>query len=114
MNVALRDIIIDRLQTEIKKNQKEVFSQLREIEDVQGENIFLADVYADYKRYKDFILREKERETEQMEMLVKYLDNIFEEINLTEDMRRRALFEQNRILEQLDNVKKDLDNLVLN
>jgi hypothetical protein len=112
MDLAIRDTIIEKLRAEIKKNQSEVMVQLRDIEVIQGDNKFLSAVFDDYKRYKEYIVGEKEREKEQMEMLVRYLEKILEEINLTEDMRRRALWEQNRILGQLDGVKKELDDLV--
>ena len=47
-----------------------------------------------------------------MERLVHYLEKIVLETNLTDNMTRRAIMEQNRILGQLDTVKKELDKLV--
>ena len=112
MDLAERDMLIAQLQGAIADNQDGIFVQLKELDGIQKDNRFLGAVYDDYRRYRDYIIQEKQREKNQMESLVHYLEKIMLESNLTEAMTRRALMEQNRILGQLDTVKMELDKLV--
>ena len=112
MEIAKRDKMIVQLQGAIKENQNSILVQLKELDGIQKENRFLGAVYEDYRRYRSYIIQEKEREKRQMESLVHYLEKIILETNLTDAMTQRALMEQNRILGQLDTVKSELDKLV--
>jgi len=112
MEIVKRDKMIVQLQGAIKENQNSIFVQLKALDGVQKENRFLDAVYEDYRRYRDYIIHEKEREKRQMEQLIHYLEKILLESSLTDAMNRRALMEQNRILGQLDTVKSELDKLV--
>ena len=112
MEISKRDEMIIQLQAAIKDNHDGVLLKLKELDSVQKDNRFLGSIYEDYRRYRDYIIQEKEREKTQMERLVHYLEKIVLEANLTDNMTRRAIMEQNRILGQLDTVKKELDKLV--
>ena len=112
MDVAIKDTLIKQLQQAIKENQDGVLVQMKELDTVQKDNRFLQSIYEDYKRYQNYIIKEKEREKRQMETLVHYLEKIIMETNLTDAMTKRAILEQNHILGQLDNVKSELDKLV--
>ncbi len=112
MDLSKRDEMILQLQEAIKDNQNDVLIKIKELDSVQKDNRFLGSIYEDYRRYHNYIIQEKEREKRQMERLVHYLEKILLEANLTDAMNRRAIMEQNRILGQLDTVKKELDKLV--
>ena len=112
MDIAIKDTLIKQLQQAIKENQDGVLVQMKELDTVQKDNRFLQSIYEDYKRYQNYIIKEKEREKRQMETLVHYLEKIIMETNLTDAMTKRAILEQNHILGQLDNVKSELDKLV--
>ena len=112
MELARRDEMIIQLRAVIKDNQDGVLGKMKELSNIQEDNRFLGSIYEDYRRYRDYIIQEKEREKRQMERLVHYLEKILLESNLTDVMTRRAIMEQNRILGQLDSVKSELDKLV--
>ncbi len=111
MDLAKRDKIIELLESEINKTQDSVVTYLKEAKNVQNENEFLDSIKNDYKRYHKYILNEKERERERMEMLINYLDKILEEANLSAEMANRARFQQNKILGEMEKVKGELDRL---
>jgi|TARA_B110000037_G_C17049189_1_gene476996 hypothetical protein len=111
MDLAKRDKIIELLRSEINKTQDSVVTYLKEAKNVQNENEFLDSIKNDYKRYHKYILNEKEREREQMEMLINYLDKVLEEANLSAEMANRARFQQNKILGEMEKVKGELDRL---
>ena len=112
MDIAIKDTLIKQLQQAIKENQDGVLVQMKELDTVQKDNRFLQSIYEDYKKYQNYIIKEKEREKRQMETLAHYLEKIILEANLTDAMTKRAILEQNHILGQLDNVKSELDKLV--
>jgi hypothetical protein len=111
MDLAKRDKIIDLLQSEINKTQSSVMEYLEDANKVQKENEFLESVTNDYKRYHNHILKEKERERNQMTILINYLDKILQEAGLSAQMANRARFQQNQILGEMEKVKNELDNL---
>ena len=111
MDLAKRDKIIDLLQSEINKTQASVMEYLEDANKVQKENEFLESVTNDYKRYHNYILKEKERERNQMILLINYLDKILQEAGLSAQMANRARFQQNQILGEMEKVKNELDNL---
>ena len=76
MELANRDKIIYLLRSEISKTQNTVMEYLEDTSKVQKENEFLESVTNDYKRYHGYILKEKEREHRQMQMLVNYLNKM--------------------------------------
>ena len=111
MALAKRDKMIERIRSEIDKTQDSVMMYLEDTKKVQNENEFLEGVTNDYKRYHKHILDEKEREREQMEMLINYLDKVLKEAGLSAEMANRARFEQNKILGEMEKVKGELDRL---
>ena len=111
MDLANRDKIIDLLQSEIKKTQDTITGFLGETKGVQKDNEFLIGVTKDYKRYHKYIVDEKKREREQLAMLIKYLEWTLKEAGLSAQLANRARFQQNQILNEMDNIKGELDRL---
>ena len=111
MNLANRDQVIQLLQSEINKTQDTVLHYLQEAKNVQNENEFLQGVTNDYKRYYKYILAEKERERNQLQLLMGYLDKVLQEAGLSAEMANRARFKQNQILGEMDKIKGELDRI---
>ena len=111
MNLANRDQVIQLLQSEINKTQDTVLHYLQEAKNVQNENEFLQGVTNDYKRYYKYILAEKERERNQLQLLMGYLDKVLQEAGLSAEMANRARFQQNQILGEMDKIKGELDRI---
>ena len=111
MDLVNKDKLIHQLQSEINKTQTNVMEYLEDAKNIQKENEFLESVTSDYKRYHKHILSEKEREHEQMTNLINYLNTILKEAGVSAEIANRARFQQNRILEEMDKIKGELDNL---
>ena len=112
MDLARRDEILLLLQKEIQSNKRQILEYLEDAEKTQKENRFFDGIRDDYVRYRNHIVAEKERERVQMELLIEYLERILEETELSLEEANRARYEQNRILGQLEEVKRELDELV--
>ncbi len=112
MDTALREKILLQLRSEIDKTQVSVLDNLKELEQVQGDNRFLRSVYSDYCRYRTYIVEQKRREQARMRSILDYLEKVLAESELSLTLLNRARFEQNRVLGQLDQVQGELDELV--
>ena len=112
MELGLRDKVIQRLTEEIKKNKKGVLEQLGDLNKTNSDNKFLENVKYDYEKYRDHIVEEKTKQKEFMELLVEYIENTLKKSNDTSEMNQRALLEQNKILQQINNIKTELDEII--
>jgi hypothetical protein len=114
MDIANRDQIIDALRLEIDKVRGGVLNQLQDIGEIQKENEFLTEIVGDYKKYHNALKRQKQREENHLKMLVDYLEKQLMEAGMTESMENQARFEQNRILESLENLKSEMKEIISN
>lgn len=114
MEIANRDQIIDALRSEIDKVRGGVLNQLQDIGEIQKENEFLTEIVGDYKKYHNALKRQKQREENHLKMLVDYLEKQLMEAGMTESMEKQARFEQNRILESLENLKSEMKEIISN
>jgi hypothetical protein len=113
MDLAQRDKFIQQMQCEIDNTQDTIMEYLRDAENVQKDNEFLESVTNDYKRYHEYILQQKKEQREHIEMLSSYLDKNLDQANMSLEMAKRARWQQNQILGELEKVKTELDKITL-
>ena len=113
MDLAQRDQFIQQMQCEIDNTQDTIMEYLRDADDVQKDNEFLESVTNDYKRYHEYILQQKKEQREHIEMLSSYLDKNLDQANMSLEMAKRARWQQNQILGELEKVKTELDKITL-
>jgi|SaaInlStandDraft_1057018.scaffolds.fasta_scaffold311074_2 septal ring factor EnvC (AmiA/AmiB activator) len=114
MDLALRDKILKQLLNEIKKNKKDIKTQYKELNKIENDNKFLENVKEDYEKYQTHIVDEKTRQKEFMSILLEYIQDLTKNLEMTKEMKQRALLSQNKILGQMDKVKQELDEIISN
>ena len=114
MDLALRDKILKKLLNEIKKNKKDIKTQYKELNKIENDNKFLENVKEDYEKYQAHIVDEKMRQKEFMSILLEYIQDLTKNLEMTKEMKQRALLSQNKILGQMDKVKQELDEIISN
>jgi septal ring factor EnvC (AmiA/AmiB activator) len=112
LNLADRDKKLKCLLDEIKKNKKEVRTQYDELNELENNNIFLENVKDDYTKYYNHIVDEKTRQKEFMSILLEYIEDLTKNLEMTKEMKQKALLSQNKILEEMDKVKQELDDII--
>ena len=112
MNVEEKEIYLVDLEDRIQAKKRFLLKKRRELFKLQETNQFLRGVLSDYNEYHVLFLDEKRREEEAMTRLKEYVDNIVVTGKLTDEDLRAARKEQNHILKEIGNIKKDLDDLV--
>ena len=111
MDIFRKNKILKQIQCEIKKNRNNMVSDLNNIEKIKDQNIYLREVYDDYKSYRDYIVNMKKDQEIQILSLLHYLEKSMLEQNLTDRMIRQAKHEQNVLLGKLSDVRNELSEL---
>jgi hypothetical protein len=107
-----KQLLLKQIKCEIKKNQRNRLKELRNLNIIKDENIFLQEVYDDYKEYQDHIVKQKRDHTMKLKNLINYLEKNMLESGLSNRAMRQAKFEQKKLLGKLDNIKKELNELI--
>ena len=105
MEVFRKDKMLKQIRCEIKKNRNNLLTDLVEINKIKDKNIFLRDVYDDYKSYYYYIVNQKKDQEIQILSLLHYLEKSLLEANLTDKMVRQAKHEQQNLIEKLGELK---------
>jgi hypothetical protein len=114
MFLAKRDQKIYQLKEELENRKKMLCLKRNQLKNNLKENIFLQEVVEDYDSYNKSIVNEKEKQIVFLKLLHSYIDNISDELNLTDQKLKESKQEQRDILKEISFLKDDIDNLVEN
>lgn len=112
MELAKRDIILNELNKEIEFRKKNIQKKQGYIKDRLNENEFLSSVAEDYKKYNDYIVRQREQQEESFRTILDYLDRLIKEGNLTEEALEHTKAQHRLIINEIDLIKRDLDEII--
>ena len=114
MDIFSRDKILKQIQCEIKKNRNNMVSELYNLEKIKDDNVYLREVYSDYKSYHDYIVNMKKDQEIQILSLLHYLEKSMLEANLTERMVLEAKNEEKILLNKLAEIRGELKEITEN
>jgi hypothetical protein len=114
MDVYNKDMLLKKIQCQIKKNKKNLMKDFRELEETKENNKFLKEVYDDYDKYKHYIVGLKKDQEIQILSLLHYLEKSMLEANLTERMVLEARNEEKILLQKLSNIRGELKEITGN
>lgn len=112
MELAKRDIILRELQEEIEFRKKNIQKKQNYIKDRISTNEFLSTVAEDYKRYNDYIIRQKEQQESSFITILDYLDRLIKEGRLTEEALDHTKMQHRDIIGEINLIKKEIDDIV--
>ena len=72
--IANKDLILSKIENEIKNQQNFILSQLTDIEKKRESNQYLNSIYEDYMKFKEYIVKEKTEQKMVMQKLLSYLE----------------------------------------
>jgi hypothetical protein len=114
MDVADRDNYLNQIEQQIKMKRQLLLEKRKYLEENVKENYFLENVRNDYKKYHDFILKQKQDQVKSMQFLNQYIDDLMVSGKLTEHDIVNSRKEKQEIMGEVDKIKKDLDGLMKN
>ena len=112
MNLAIRDHTIFQMKSELENRKRMLCAKRRQLKESSQENEFLKDVMADYDRYNNHLISQKEKKLVFFQMLNQYIDNITRELKLTANKLKESNYEQRDIMKEINILKGELDDLV--
>jgi len=114
MFLAKRDQKIYQLKEELENRKKMLCLKRNQLKNNLKENIFLQEVVEDYDSYNKSIVNQKEKQIVFLKMIHSYIDNINNELKLTDQKLNQSKQEQRDILKEISFLKDDIDDLVEN
>ena len=110
--LAQRDISLTQIEAQIASKKKLLYNKRHVLGKTVEQNEFLENVRNDYKKYYDYIIKEKEEQYKAMNLLKDYLSTLMVEGKLTDRDVKSAKHEQNEILSEMGKIKTELDDIV--
>lgn len=113
MDVAIRDQLLNNLQLELENKKLLLHNKSKHVQKLSGENKFLNGVNHDYKTHYRYIKKIKEEQYRSMAVLSDYLDNLKNQTGTAEESIKKANTQQKKLFREMNKLKNDIDNLVV-
>jgi predicted esterase YcpF (UPF0227 family) len=107
-----REKQLTNLEEQIKQKRDFLLDKRKTLVQAKEQNKFLKDVQQDYQKYYQYIVDEKQRQTEAFTKLNEHLDRIIVSGQLTEKEVEQSKKDQKTILKELDGIKRGLNNIM--
>ena len=112
MNLAVRDHKIFQLKSEVENRKRMLCAKQQQLKATSRENTLLNDVLADYEKYNNHIISQRNKQIAYFETLNQYIDNITNDLQMTDTKLKESKYEQREILKEISLLKKEIDDLV--
>jgi hypothetical protein len=107
-----RDQILKDIDARIDQKKQILFSKRQFLNQTMKENEHLTLVKQGYQKYHHAILKTKQMQLDSMNMIQKHLDTLIREGGLTDQDIQKAELDQRNVLKELDQMRKELDELI--
>jgi hypothetical protein len=104
-----QDIIKNKLLLEINKRKNILREEYRFLQEKKKENIFLEQVYDDYKNYYSLIVEEKQKQYKALQNISHYLDSLIQESNMAKDKLEELKNDKYKILGKIEKVRSEIN-----
>ena len=110
--IANKDLILNKIENEIKNQQNFILSQLTDIEKKRKSNQYLNSIYEDYMKFKEYIVKEKTEQKMVMQKLLSYLEKSKMEEYYASRLIDQLNIEEKTVQQKLNDIKSDLNELI--
>ena len=111
-DLMARDHDIIRLDELIRQKEEMLLNKKDELRMISHDNCFLVGVQNDYNKYYNYISGEKQKQIEALTFLNDYINNLIVSNGLTDHDIMDAKMEQNKILNEIDKIKMNINKLM--
>ena len=108
-DVGNRDNLLQKIQDQIGLKRRFLANKQNDLKEYISTNEFLRGVKEDYSKYNDYIMNEKQKQMQAFETLKQYSEDLRMNGELTEERLRDAIRDQKYIMEEMGNLKQQLD-----
>jgi len=114
MDLAIRDHKIIQLKAELENRKKLLCMKRHQLKSNVRDNELLRNVADDYEKYNTHIISQKEKQISFLKGLNQYIDNINNDLTLTNNKLEDSKQDQREIMKEITYLKDDLDDLIIN
>jgi len=111
MDLSKRDLYLNQIENEINARRDFILKKGQALEKNRKANEFLEGVKNDYRKYYDYIIREKRQQYESMKILQQYLDDLTKTEKLADHEMNNLKYDQSELLLEMDKIKTELDKI---
>jgi cell division septum initiation protein DivIVA len=112
MSIAQRDLKLLQIESVIKHKKALLIKKKKDLEKKVKVNSFLEDVNADYSKYYQHIVQEKQNQYNALNLLKEYMGDLIQTETLIDDHLRTAKHDQQDIIREINVIKGELDVLI--
>jgi hypothetical protein len=112
LTLAERDLYLVHIDTLMDEKRKMLLEKQKTLQQTAKENEYLEMVRNDYRKYYNHIVKQKEDQINAMNYLKQYIDEIMVDGKLTDVDLENAKMEQDELIQEMDNIKGKLDEII--
>ena len=112
LTLAERDLYLVHIDTLMDEKRKMLLEKQKTLQQTAKENEYLEMVRNDYRKYYNHIVKQKEDQINAMNYLKQYIDEIIVDGKLTDVDLENAKMEQDELIQEMDNIKGKLDEII--
>jgi hypothetical protein len=112
LSVVDRDNYLSQIEKQIDAKRKLLVDKQKYLKKSLKENEFLETVKNDYEKYRNYIVGEKQNQMRAMKILSQYTEDLMVSSDAMETNIKDAKRDQKMILDEMDKLKKELDDLI--
>jgi len=107
-----RDQQLLQIENLIDAKRKMLINKQKNFKNLTKQNEFLNEVKQDYNKYYGYIVKQKEDQMSALTMLNGYIKDLTVSGNLSKNNIEDAKNEQNKILTEINSIKKGIDDII--
>jgi DNA repair exonuclease SbcCD ATPase subunit len=107
-----RDQQLLQIENLIDAKRKMLINKQKNFKNLTKQNEFLNEVKQDYNKYYGYIVKQKEDQMSALTMLNGYIKDLTVSGNLSKNNIEDAKNEQNKILNEINSIKKGIDDII--
>jgi DNA repair exonuclease SbcCD ATPase subunit len=107
-----RDQKLLQIENLIDAKRKMLIDKQKKFKNLTKQNEFLNDVKQDYNKYYGYIVKQKEDQMSALSMLNTYIKDLTVSGNLSKNNIDDAKNEQQKILTEINSIKKGIDDII--
>jgi hypothetical protein len=112
MPLAKKDEQLLQIEELICAKRKMLIDKQKKLKIISKQNLFLDAVKDDYDKYNSYIIKQKQEQMQALNMLNNYINELTIKGKLTEQNIEDSKHEQLKILKELKDIQKSLDNII--
>jgi hypothetical protein len=112
LTLVERDLYLVHIDTLMDEKRKMLLEKQKTLQQTAKENEYLEMVRNDYRKYYNHIVKQKEDQINAMNYLNQYIDEIIVNGKLTDVDLENAKMEQDELIQEMNNIKGRLDEII--